>query len=87
MQEGCIIDVKVYGVMLMRSMTPDEARQFAEKWLSAWTGNQPQTLAAFYTGDLFYSNPALPDGVSGKRRVHPLPVEAPRQQPRLDMDA
>src|SRR6516162_9781276 len=47
--------------MLMRSMTADEARQFSEKWLPAWTGNQPQKLAAFYTDNLFYSDPTLPN--------------------------
>jgi hypothetical protein len=52
--------------MLMRSMTPDQARQFAGKWLPAWTGNQPQKLAAFYTDDLYYSDPTLPGGVTGR---------------------
>jgi len=51
---------------LMRSMTPDEAREFAERWLPAWTGNNPLKLASFYTDDLSYSDPTLPDGVIGK---------------------
>lgn len=50
----------------MRSMTQDEARQFAERWLPAWTGNNPLKLASFYTDDLFYSDPTLPEGVVGK---------------------
>ena len=50
----------------MRSMTQDEARRFAERWLPAWTGNNPLKLASFYTDDLFYSDPTLPDGVIGK---------------------
>src|SRR5579871_5263336 len=50
----------------MRSMTQDEARQFAERWLPAWTGNNPVKLASFYTDDLFYSDPTLPEGVVGK---------------------
>jgi hypothetical protein len=47
-------------------MTPDEAREFAQRWLPAWTGNNPLKLASFYTDDLFYSDPTLPDGVIGK---------------------
>lgn len=43
-----------------------QARAFAERWLPAWTGNQPDRLAAFYAEDAFYSDPAIPDGVRGK---------------------
>jgi hypothetical protein len=30
----------------MQSMTPDEAREFAARWLPAWTGNDPLRLAS-----------------------------------------
>jgi len=50
----------------MRSMALDEARLFAASWLPAWTGNDPRKLASFYTDDLFYSDPTVPDGLSGK---------------------
>jgi hypothetical protein len=50
----------------MQSMTPEEARQFAARWLPAWTGNDPLRLASFYTDDLFYSDPTLPGGLTGK---------------------
>jgi len=50
----------------MRSMTADEAREFAGRWLPAWTGNNPRKLAAFYTNDLFYLDPTVPGGVTGK---------------------
>jgi SnoaL-like domain len=43
-----------------------EARAFAEQWLPAWTGNQPERLASFYTDDAFYSDPAVPGGVRGR---------------------
>ena len=43
-----------------------EARAFAERWLPAWTGNQPERLAAFYSGDTFYCDPAIPQGVRGR---------------------
>ncbi len=51
----------------MRSMTSDEAREFAARWLPAWSGNDPLMLASFYTDDLFYSDPTLPNGVTGKK--------------------
>jgi hypothetical protein len=50
----------------MPLMTPGEAREFATRWLPAWTGNDPLKLASFYTDDLFYSDPTLPSGVTGK---------------------
>ena len=43
-----------------------EARAFAERWLPAWTGNQPERLAAFYSDDAFYCDPAIPQGVRGR---------------------
>lgn len=51
--------------MQFEGMTPDEARAFAEHWLPAWTGNRPETLVSFYAPDAVYSDPAVPDGVSG----------------------
>jgi hypothetical protein len=50
----------------MPVMTPGEAGEFAARWLPAWTGNDPLRLASFYTHDLFYSDPTLPNGVTGK---------------------
>ena len=47
-------------------LSPADAREFAESWLPAWTGNDPERLAAFYTDDAFYRDPAVPDGVRGK---------------------
>lgn len=43
-----------------------DAREFAASWLPAWTGNDPERLASFYTDDAFYSDPAVPDGVRGR---------------------
>ena len=42
------------------------ARAFAERWLPAWTGNDPERLAAFYSDDTFYCDPAIPQGVRGR---------------------
>jgi len=50
----------------MKFMTAPEARQFAEKWLPAWTGNNPELLASFYSEDAFYLDPGVPAGVKGK---------------------
>jgi hypothetical protein len=50
----------------MQSMAPEEARRFAATWLPAWTKNDPKKLASFYTDDLFYSDPTIPEGVVGK---------------------
>jgi SnoaL-like domain len=50
----------------VQALDSDEARRFAEKWLPAWTGNQPELLASFYSDDAFYSDPAIPQGVRGR---------------------
>jgi len=50
-------------------MTVEEAREFADHWLPAWTGNNPKKLAAFYSEDAFYLDPGIPEGVQGKRKV------------------
>jgi hypothetical protein len=47
-------------------MTREEAKAFAAKWLPAWTGNQPERLASFYSEDAFYLDPALPEGIKGR---------------------
>ncbi|MDP8255881.1 MAG: nuclear transport factor 2 family protein, partial [Candidatus Alcyoniella australis] len=46
--------------------TVERAREFAGKWLPAWTGNRPEVLAAFYTDDALYLDPSVPQGVRGK---------------------
>jgi hypothetical protein len=47
-------------------MTKEQAREFASKLLPAWTGNNPEKLADFYSDDALYLDPAIPNGVSGK---------------------
>lgn len=49
-----------------QGIDPDAARAFAARWLPAWTGNDPERLAAFYTDDAVYLDPAIPGGVRGK---------------------
>jgi hypothetical protein len=47
-------------------MTKEQAWEFASKWLPAWTGNDPEKLAGFYSDDVLYLDPGVPNGVSGK---------------------
>ena len=47
-------------------MTREEAKAFAARWLPAWTGNQPERLASFYSEDAFYLDPAVPEGIKGR---------------------
>lgn len=50
-------------------MTKDQAREFASRWLPAWTGNDPEKLTDFYADDAFYLDPGIPDGVKGKEAL------------------
>lgn len=50
----------------MKYLTAIEAKQFADKWLPAWSGNNPELLASFYSEDAFYLDPGVPNGVKGK---------------------
>jgi len=50
----------------MKYLTASEAKQFADKWLPAWSGNNPELLASFYSEDAFYLDPGVPNGIKGK---------------------
>ena len=50
----------------MTRLSAAEAAQFAQRWLPAWTGNDPERLAAFYSDDALYVDPGLPAGARGK---------------------
>jgi len=47
----------------------EQARAFAAQWLPAWTGNQPERLAAFYSEDVFYRDPVKPEGLRGREAL------------------
>ena len=51
------------------TMNKLQAKEFASKWLPAWTGNNPEKLAGFYSDDCFYLDPAIPSGVNGKKEL------------------
>jgi SnoaL-like domain len=50
----------------VKALSAAEARTFAERWLPAWTGNDPELLASFYSDDAVYLDPAIPEGIEGK---------------------
>ncbi|MDP6675690.1 MAG: nuclear transport factor 2 family protein [Gammaproteobacteria bacterium] len=52
--------------MQFNGMDSDQARTFAEMWLPAWSGNNPELLASFYTADACYSDPTIPAGIRGR---------------------
>ena len=54
---------------MFEGLSEAEAKEFAARWLPAWSGNDPERLAAFYSDDVFYSDPAVPGGVSGKKAL------------------
>ena len=47
----------------------EAAREFNERFLPAWTGNQPERLLSFYTEDAFYADPGIWPGVRGRRAL------------------
>lgn len=50
-------------------MTKEEAREFTNRWLPAWTGNRPDELIAFYSDDAFFLDPGRPLGIKGKDQL------------------
>lgn len=50
----------------MTQMSAAAAAQFAQRWLPAWTGNDPERLASFYSDDALYVDPGITAGVRGK---------------------
>jgi SnoaL-like domain len=47
-------------------MNAQDAREFASRWLPAWTGNEPEKLSDFYSEDCTYLDPVIPGGLKGK---------------------
>lgn len=46
-------------------MNEQDARAFCDRWLAAWTGNNPTGLLEYYTDDAYYQDPARPAGLRG----------------------
>ena len=53
----------------MTHLSVAEAAAFAQRWLPAWTGNDPERLAAFYADDALYIDPGIPAGARGKSQL------------------
>lgn len=51
------------------TMSVEAARAFAARWLPAWTGNNPERLAAFYAPQATYVDPAVPRGIQGREAL------------------
>ena len=50
-------------------MDKKELFNFCEKWLSAWTGNNPNGLLNYYHEDALYIDPANRDGLKGHKEI------------------
>jgi len=42
-------------MFVFEGFSVEAARRFADAWLPAWTGNEPERLLEFYADDTFYS--------------------------------
>lgn len=52
-------------------MKQSDALEFCKDWLAAWTGNKPDFLIQYYADDVYYQDPAKPDGIRGKENLLP----------------
>jgi len=50
-------------------MNKEELTTFCTEWLAAWTGNNPDTLIAYYDENALYSDPAHRTGLKGKEEI------------------
>lgn len=48
---------------------PTELDDFCQRWLAAWTGNEPKRLLSFYAEDAFYRDPAQTAGLMGHAQL------------------
>ena len=52
-------------------MNLEEAKDFCNKWLAAWSGNNPDKLINFYSTQSFYSDPTVKNGLKGHDEILP----------------
>lgn len=55
--------------------------QFFKDWLGSWTGNNPEKLLEFYHDDIFYLDPAFPQGMKGKEALRKYLVKLLAKNP------
>lgn len=56
-------------MQMFYGMSETDAKEFTDRWLPAWTGDDPERLAAFYADDAVYSDPGIPAGVRGHAEI------------------
>lgn len=52
-------------------MNLQDAKNFCDKWLPAWTGNNPDALKNFYAPQAYYSDPTVKNGLTGHDNILP----------------
>jgi hypothetical protein len=52
-------------------MNRRDAEQFCDRWLLAWTGNDPGALIGFYDEGARYVDPTVKEGLTGHARILP----------------
>ena len=50
-------------------MNQKELTAFCTEWLTAWTGNDPDTLVEYYADNALYTDPAHRQGLEGKDAI------------------
>ena len=50
-------------------MKLEEAKEFCNQWLPAFSGNRPEYLITFYSDDAYYSDSFIPQGLKGKAQI------------------
>lgn len=43
-----------------------QAQELCQRWLPLWTGNRPDELIRAYAEEVFYRDPAVPQGIQGR---------------------
>ena len=50
-------------------MENNRAVTLCQNWLASWSGNKPEALINFYHDDIYYCDPARPQGIKGKENL------------------
>jgi hypothetical protein len=53
------------------TMKKSDAEQFCDRWLPAWTGNDPGKLIEFYDESARYLDPTVKNGLNGHAQILP----------------
>ncbi|XDD52150.1 nuclear transport factor 2 family protein [Leptospira sp. WS92.C1] len=50
-------------------MNLEDAEDFCNRWLPAWSGNNPDRLIRFYSEYSFYRDPTVRNGLKGQKQI------------------